>query len=89
MTISVSMKMTPKQAGRLYMEHEIALAKIQELEDKLKMAYLLDQTGSESTCDLDVYKGYEIWLEKLGDSIDGCVDAIKEFDSIEGDRCGN
>jgi hypothetical protein len=38
---------------------------------------------------LDVYKGYEIWLEKLGDSIDGCVDAIKEFDSIEGDRCGN
>ena len=86
MTISVSMKMTPKQAGKLYMDHEIALIKIQELEDKLKMAYLL---GNESVDGLDVCKDYEIWLENLGDSIEGCVDAIKEFDFIVGDSSGN
>jgi hypothetical protein len=86
MTISVSMKMTPKQAGKLYMEHSQALIKISKLEDKLKMAYLL---GNESVDGLDVCKDYEIWLENLGDSIDGCVDAIKEFDFIVGDNSGN
>jgi hypothetical protein len=76
MTISVSMKMTPKQAGKLYMEHSQALIKIQELEDKLKMAYL-DQRGIDSIDDLDFFNrcescdGYEIWLENLGYPIGG------------------
>jgi hypothetical protein len=65
MTISVSMKMTPKQAGQLYMEHSQALAKIQELEDKLNMAYArhiaIEPINSIGTCN-----GYSRWLENLG-----------------------
>lgn len=57
-TVSVKMKLSPAQAGKLYM-------KSLKLEDKLKWAYC-KQIGRDSIVGLDSCDKYKQWLNSLG-----------------------
>jgi len=56
--VEVSMKMSPKQAGRLYF-------KAISLEEKLKWAYCKEK-GADSIVGLDCCDDYKDWLASLG-----------------------
>ena len=56
--VSVKMKLSPAQAGKLYM-------KSCDLEDKLKWAYC-KEIGSDSIVGLDSCDNYKEWLNSLG-----------------------
>lgn len=58
MGIEISMKMSPKETGKLYM-------KAVELEKKLKLAYCKEM-GADSIVGLDCCDDYKDWVASLG-----------------------